>query len=139
MIGEATALMPLIQRALHEGVRQVQAAGSPLHPLLFVDGDRVFFLYREGDEDPMSLALQAIQSQATDARRCALVVDSRITGEDGRRWDAIVVMACERGRERGEVWAQRYAPKRLFRSFRIEGEAEQIGESRDFISHALTA
>jgi hypothetical protein len=69
---------------------------------------------------------------------CTLVIDSRITFTDGKKWDAVVVMACRRGADEGVIWAQRYVPKGLFRKFRTEGTAEEVGKSRDFITAALS-
>lgn len=127
----------LIKNALDQGIRQVEAAGSPLHPLLLDDTGRLMILFDTSETDPMELACQAIQREAADAIRCALVIDSRLTMEGGKKWDAIVVMACQRGSEAGELWAQRYVPKGLFRKFRVEGEPENIGKCKDFISAAL--
>lgn len=70
-------------------------------------------------------------------QRCGLVIDSRITFKDGKKWDAIVVMACERDQPEGVVMAQRYVPKGFFRKFRTEGGPEQIGKAKNFIEVAL--
>ena len=130
-------LAQLVKRALEQGVTQVEAAGSPLHPLLLDDSGKLMILFNERGEDPMELACQAIKTQAPEAIRCALAIDSRVTLADGKKWDAIVVMACQRGSQEGEVWAQRYVPKGLFRKFRIEGVPEMVGKAKDFISIAL--
>ncbi|TWO72410.1 hypothetical protein FN976_06830 [Caenimonas sedimenti] len=131
-------LAQLVERALDQGVTQVEAAGSPLHPLLLDDTGKLMILFNERGEDPMELACQVIKAQAPEAIRCALAIDSRITLADGKKWDAIVVMACQRGSEQGEVWAQRYVPKGLFRKFRVEGVPERVGAAKDFISAALS-
>jgi hypothetical protein len=132
-------LVQLVKRALDQGVTQVEAAVSPLHPLLLDDSGKLMILFNENGDDPMELACQAIKTQAPEAIRCALAIDSRITLADGKKWDAIVVMACQRGSDEGEVWAQRYVPKGLFRKFRVEGAPEKVGKSKDFISAALDA
>lgn len=138
---DKTAIPPtlaqLVKRGLEQGTSQVEAAGSPLHPLLLDDTGRLMILMNTEGVDPMELALQAIKAQAADALRCALVIDSRITLADGKQWDAIVVMACQRGTDAGEVWAQRYVPKGLFRKFRTEGAPERVGNCKDFIAAAL--
>ncbi len=85
----------------------------------------------------MELACHAIKKSLPNVKRCALVIDSRLTFTEGKKWDAIVVMTCERGLPEGEVWAQRYVPKGLFRKFRTEGDSEMVAKSRDFISAAL--
>ena len=132
------SLADLASAALHQGVEQLKAAGPPLHPF-FLDEDRsAFFLVdNAGRTDPMTMALDAIPQHAPQIRQCALVIDSRIGFHDGKKWDAIVVMACERDAGNGVVLAQRYVPKGLFRKFRLEGEPERIGEARNFIDAAL--
>jgi hypothetical protein len=129
----------LVKKALDQGIKQVEAAGSPLHPLLFDDTGKMMLLLDEsGAKDPMELACAAIKSNAAQTLHCALVIDSRITFKDGKKWDAIVVMACKRGSDDGVVWAQRYVPKGFFRKFRTEGIAEEVGKSKDFITVALS-
>lgn len=128
----------LVERALEQGLTQVEAVGSPLHPFLLDDRGRMLLLFDEqGGVDPMELACAAIKTHAADAAHCALVLDSRLTFADGKKWDAIVVMACVRGSDEGVVRAQRYVPKGLFRKFRREGVVEDVGTSKDFISVAL--
>ncbi len=133
------SLGELVKLGLEQGIKQVEAAGSPLHPLLFDETGRMMLLFDDvGGRDPMELACVTIKKHAPNVLRCALVVDTRVALDDGKKWDAITVMACERGTDEGTVWTQRYVPKRLFRKFRTEGEAEQVGKSRDFISAALS-
>lgn len=132
-------LSELVKHALDQGITQVQAAGSPLHPLLFDDTGKMMILFDEsGQVDPMALACHAIKNNCAETKHCALTIDTRITFTDGKQWDAIVVMSCVRGSDEGAVWAQRYVPKGLFRKFRTEGEPEQIGKAKDFITVALS-
>jgi hypothetical protein len=132
-------LSKLVELALAQGIKQVEAAGSPLHPLLFDDTGKMMILFDEsGAKDPMELACDAIRSHAPETLHCALAIDTRITLADGKKWDAIVVMACTRGSDDGTAWAQRYVPKGLFRKFRAEGAPEQVGKSKDFITVALS-
>ncbi|MCC7053301.1 MAG: hypothetical protein IT355_08525 [Gemmatimonadaceae bacterium] len=132
------SLQELIDRALHGGIVQVEAVGSPLHPLLFDDTGRMFILY-SGEEqvEPMVLAIQAIREHCPDVQRCALAIDTRLTMRDGKKWDAITVLACSRDEAEGTMWAQCYVPKRLLRKFRTEGEPEEIGTIRNYIALAL--
>lgn len=130
-------LSELSSRGLDAGIKQVEAAGSPLHPFLIDESGKLYFLFNEKGADPMALACAAIKKSLPNIQRCALVLDSRLTFTEGRKWDAIVVMTCERGQQAGEVWAQRYVPKSLLRTFRTEGESEMIARSGDFISAAL--
>ena len=75
----------LIALALEQGVRQVEAAGSPLHPLLFDDHGTTMLLYDErGGTDPMELACTAIRERAPGTEYCAPVIDTRITFTDGK-------------------------------------------------------
>ena len=131
-------LEDIVSRALEQGIAQVQAAGSPLHAFLLDETGTVMRLYDDtGGVDPMELALQAIKTQRPGIQRCALVIDSRVTLGDGKKWDAIVAMACDRSQPLGVVMAQRYVPKGLFRKFRSEGGPEQIGQAKNFIEVAL--
>jgi len=131
-------LEDIVSRALEQGIAQVQAAGSPLHAFLLDETGTVMRLYDDtGGVDPMELALQAIKTQRPGIQRCALVIDSRVTLGDGKKWDAIVAMACDRSQPLGVVMAQRYVPKGLFRKFRSEGAPEQIGQAKNFIEVAL--
>ena len=131
-------LEQLAAHALASGIQQVEAAGSPLHPLLFDEEAKMYILFdAKGGVDPMQLALSAIKKNIQGIQRCALVIDSRITGDDGKRWDAILVMACERDADEGIVMGQRYVPKGWFRKFRTQGGQEQVGACRNFIREAL--
>ena len=131
-------LEQLIDRGLSQGIAQVEVAGSPLHPFLIDESGKMYLLFDNvGGVDRMQLALSAIQSNVPDVQRCALVLDTRIAGTDGRKMDAILVMACERDVERGDVWAQRYVPKGLFRKFKVHGDRERVAETRNFITAAL--
>ncbi|MFN8571395.1 MAG: hypothetical protein U0132_05010 [Gemmatimonadaceae bacterium] len=133
-------LSDLIEFALDQGIRQVEQAGSPLHPFLIEGSGRAhFFLCTKGDADPMEIALQTVRSAAAAATTCALVIDSRITMTDGKKVDAIVVMACERGIPEGEAWAQAYRPKGFLRSFKRLPMRERVGTARNLFDEAATA
>lgn len=134
--GVPPTLAQLVRKGLEQGITQVEAAGSPLHPLLFDDAGRLLILFDTAGTDPMELACRAIKTQAPETVRCALVIDTRITLQDGKKWDAILVMACQRGSDEGAVWAQRYVPKGFFRKFRVEGAPERVGNAKDVISEA---
>jgi hypothetical protein len=85
----------------------------------------------------MELALRAIKDKVPGIQRAVLVLDTRITRPDGRKADAILAMSCDRESETSPVWAQCYVPKGLFRKFRTEGEPEQVGEAKNYITVAL--
>lgn len=128
----------LAQLGLAQGAIQIEAVGRPMHPMLIDEFGRFHALLAEHDErDPMKLAKSAIWNTARDIRRAALVLDAKHEFSDGKKWDAIVVMVCERGNEQGQTWAQRYQSKTLFKKFKIQGEPEVTGTSSDFISLAL--
>lgn len=136
--GEGVSTIEALARdALILGIQQVEAAGSPLHPFFLDESGKMCLLYTEEAIDPMQLLMPALRDQMPQIVRCALVMDTRITGSDGRKCDAIVVMACERDQDEGVVLAQRYVPKGWFRKFRTEGEREQIAACRNFIRAAL--
>lgn len=133
------SLRELIEHCLAQGIQQVQAAGSPLHPFLVSDtGTMALLLDPSGQAGPVDMALQALAREPTlrDARRVGLVLDTRITGEDGRKSDAILVIACERDAGDGETWAHCYRPKGLLRRFRAEAQAEKIGGAKNLFEAA---
>lgn len=138
--GPGVELMALVEKALAQGIAQVQAVGSPLHPFFLDEAGTMYLLYDGGSgADPMEMALKAIKENAPQIQRCALIIDTRLTLADGKKWDAIVAMACERDAETGTVWGQRYVPKGLFRKFRVEGEREEVATCKNFIAAALEA
>lgn len=131
-------LRELIDLALGQGIAQVAKVGSPLHPFFIDERRTAYFLFDSvGGKDPMELALPAIKTKAPNIQRCALVIDTRIAVDGSKKCDAIVVMACEHNKDEGEVWAQRYVPKGLFRKFRTEGARERIANAQNFIKMAL--
>jgi hypothetical protein len=133
-------LSEMIQDALEQGIRQVKAAGCPLHPFMVVDPAKILFLFDpSGQTEPMEMALSAIREHAPECKRVVLVLDTMLTTQDGRKSDAIVAMGSELGQETGPMWAQIYRPRRWFRRFRVEGEREQIGEVKNLIREALAA
>lgn len=91
-----------------------------------------------GGNDPMELALAAIKSHIPNVEMCALVIDTRVTLSDGKKWDALLAMTCARDKEEGLILAQRYVPKSFFRKLRLEGEFEVLGKAKNFISAAVS-
>lgn len=131
-------LRDLIDFSLEQGIRQVEAAGSPLHPFLIEGNGRAHFFMREsGDADPMEIALQTLRTAAHGATTCALVIDARITLTGGKKTDAILVIASERGVPEGEMWAQAYRPKGFLRSFKRLPMRERVGSSRNLFDEAV--
>jgi len=134
------SLPALIQHALQQGLHQVEAAGSPLHPFLVADDGTIALLFDPaGRAEPMDMAMQAIRGEPklAAARRIAVVLDTRITLQDRPKSDAILVLACERSGGEGETWAHFYRPKGWFRPFRREGEAMQVGAAKNLFDEAL--
>lgn len=137
---EPMSLSALIEYALQQGLRQVEAAGSPLHPFLVADDGTIALLFDPtGRADPMDMAMQAIRGEPklAAARRIAVVLDTRITLQDRPKSDAILVLACQRDGGEGEAWAHFYRPKRWFRPFRREGESMQAGATKNLFDEAL--
>jgi hypothetical protein len=127
----------LIEFALDQGTAQVAEVGSPLNPFLVTETGRAhFFVSLKGDGDPMEIALKTLRAEAKGASACALVLDSRITMRDGKKTDAIVVMASRRDGSLGETWAQGYRPKGLFRSFKVLPMREQVATSKNLFTEA---
>jgi hypothetical protein len=111
--------------------------GSPLNPFLVTETGRAhFFVSLKGDGDPMEIALKTLRAEAKGASACALVLDSRITMRDGKKTDAIVVMASRRDGSLGATWAQGYRPKGLFRSFKVLPMREQVATSKNLFTEA---
>lgn len=84
----------------------------------------------------MEIALKTLRTEGAAATACALVLDSRITMHDGKKTDAIVVMASRRDGSLGETWAQAYRPKGLFRSFKVLPMREQVATSKNLFTEA---
>lgn len=127
----------LIAFALDQGTKQVAEVGSPLNPFLVTETGRAhFFVCTKGDGDPMEIALRTLRTEEKEAAACALVLDSRITMHDGKKSDAIVVMASRRDGSLGETWAQAYRPKGLFRSFKVLPMREKVATSKNLFTEA---
>lgn len=127
----------LVAFALDQGTKQVAEVGSPLNPFLVTESGRAhFFVSLKGDGDPMEIALKTLRTEGQAATSCALVLDSRITMHDGKKTDAIVVMASRRDGSLGETWAQAYRPKGLFRSFKVLPMREQVATSKNLFAEA---
>jgi hypothetical protein len=127
----------LIQYALDQGTAQVGKVGSPLNAFLVYDTGRAhFFDCPAGDGNPIGIALQTLHADMVQPAACALVIDTRITIADGKKTDAIVVMAAQRGVAKGVTWAQAYRPKGIFRSFKVLPMREAVGTSRNLFAEA---
>jgi hypothetical protein len=127
----------LIEFALDQGTTQVAKAGSPLNAFLIYDTGRAhFFVCLSGDGDPVEIALRTLQSDTVQPQACALVIDTRITMADGKKTDAIIAMASQRGVTKGVTWAQAYRPKGIFRSFKVLPMREEVGTSRNLFDEA---
>src|SRR5215212_2341780 len=86
-------LTELVDSALSHGVKQLEAVGTPLHPFFLDETGKIYLLVDNvGGVDPMEMALPAIKKHAPAILRCALVIDTRITLQGAKKWDAIVVM-----------------------------------------------
>ncbi len=116
--------------ALDHGVESVKASGGPLIPFIVVEQDGKRELHRfatELLEEGQQQARAAISALPASATAYALAYDGYIT-VDGKKFDAILVEASERGREAGVQMAQRYTPKKVLRSFQTVGNPALLGE-----------
>jgi hypothetical protein len=120
----------LVFLALDHGVDSVRASGGPLIPFIVVekDGKRAIhrFVTKRLEEGPQR-AREAIAALPPNAGAYALAYDGYITVQ-GTKFDTILVEASERGRPTGVRMAQRYAPKKLLRSFQTVGNPALLGE-----------
>ena len=134
------ALDELIQFSLDQGVAQVKKVGSPLNPFLILDDGRAFFFVpASGAADPMEIALVTLGAHGANTSCCALVIDSRITLQNGDKCDAIVAMTSRRGDAEGQTWAQAYRPGGWLRSFKVLDLREKVASSKNLFHEAGSA
>ncbi len=136
------ALLALVSDALGHGIdtvsaRPVDRAEEAMHPFAMLhDGghrrlERFVGATAEGD-----IAAARAMLAASAAERAALVYDGYAPDERGRRTDAILVEACERGAGHGLAFAQRYAPATRRTPFRTVGAASYLGRVSPLLSPA---
>lgn len=122
-------LADVIFFALDQGIDSVRSSGGPLIPFVVFDRSGQRDLKRfvaETLEGSQAEAREAIKMCPSDVASCAVAYDGYITVE-GKKWDAVLVEAFERGRASGVCMAQRYVPKKLLRKFHTEGNAALLG------------
>jgi hypothetical protein len=115
--------------ALDHGIDSIRSSGGPLTPFVVFDqgGQRALKRFvAETLELSQAEAREAIKTCPSDVASCAVAYDGYIT-VDGKKWDAVLVEAFERGRASGVRMAQRYVPKKFLRKFHTEGNAALLG------------
>jgi hypothetical protein len=133
-----TELLALARKGLEEAARQLLAEGPPFEPYLLDESLYGCALYdKKGGTDPLLLAKAAIPFSLPAVQRCVLLFEDRVEFGDGKLAHALVAMACDRDAGEGVALAQRYAPKRWFRSLRIVGEPEALPACANFIRAAF--
>lgn len=122
--------------ALDHAVASVRR-GRVLVPFVLVEDAAGRELHRfaaktlEGSQE----AARDYLASRTGIARCALVYDGYLT-LDEHRCDAVFVEAYEAGRAQSLVLAQRYEPRRGFRSFRTIGDPGDAGRTGPLLGAA---
>jgi hypothetical protein len=128
-------LADLVFLALDHSVDSVRASGGPLTPFIAYEHDGKRELHRfaaERLEDGQQRAREAIAALPPSVTAYALAYDGFITVQ-GKKFDAILVEASERGRAAGVRMAQRYIPKKFLRIFQTVGNPALLGECETLI------
>jgi hypothetical protein len=120
----------LVFLALDHGVDSVRADGGPLIPFVVYEeaGELKIqrFATKRLEEGPVR-AREAITLSPASVTAYALAYDGFITVE-GKKFDAILVEASERGRPAGIRMAQRYSINKSLESFQTVGNPALLGE-----------
>jgi hypothetical protein len=119
------ALRNLVFFTLDHGVDSV-SDGGPLIPFMVVQrpgGRELRRFVSETLEGGQAAMREAVAELDDDATAYAMAYDGYFTHE-GKKWDAVLVEAAERGASSGVVYIQRYEPKKgLFGKFKTVGNA----------------
>ena len=120
--------MNLVFFTLDHGVESV-SEGGPLIPFMVVErpgGRKLRRFVSETLEGSQAAMREAVAGLDDDATAYAMAYDGYFTHE-GKKWDAILVEAAERGATSGVFFVQRYQPKKgLFGKFKAVGNAAFI-------------
>jgi hypothetical protein len=122
------ALMQLVYLALDHAIDSV-SEGGPLLPFLFIehpDGRELQRFASATPEENQAAMREMVAQLDGGVTAYAMAYDGYMTFE-GRRWDAVLSEAAERGAPSGVFFAQRYQPKKgLFGKFKAAGNAAFI-------------
>jgi hypothetical protein len=125
VVQPSDALMNLVLFTLDHGVDSV-SEGGPLIPFMVVErpgGRELLRFMSETLEGGQAAMREAVAELDDDVTAYAMAYDGYFTHE-GKKWDAILVEAAERGAPSGVVFVQRYQPKKgLFGKFKAVGNA----------------
>ena len=122
------ALTELVFPTLDHAIDSV-SGGSPLIPFLFIersDGRALQRFASDTLQESQAAMREAVAQLDRDVTAYAMAYDGYLTLE-GKRCDAILSEAAERGAPSGVCFAQRYQPKKgLFGKFKTVGDAALI-------------
>lgn len=119
----------LVEQAFDRALRHARE-GTPLPPFLLTDSGALDYLFDgDGRTHPVELAVRLMLAggRAASASMVALAMGTRITTPAGRQSHAVLVLACAREADAGDVWAQAWRPRRWYRGFAIEGAPWRVG------------
>ena len=121
-------LFQLVYAALDRAVHSV-AEGGPLAPFFIVEGSHGRKLRRFASdtlEEGQAAMREAVAKLGRGVSAYAMAYDGYMTFE-GKKWDAILSEAAERGAPAGVFFAQRYQPKKgAFGRFKRVGNAALV-------------
>lgn len=119
----------LVEHAFDCALRHARD-GTPIQPFLLTDSGALDYLF-DGDAGthPVELAVRLMLAggRAASAARIALAMGTRLTTPAGRQSHAVLVLACVREADAGEVWAQAWRPRRWYRAFAVDGAPWRVG------------
>ncbi len=127
-LGISQQLTDLLFAALDHGVDSVRGGGNLVPFVLYQRGkERLLDRYvADTLEDSLRQARRAASSLPPDVSSYAIAYAGLIT-LTGKKQDAIMVEAGERGRPQGVKFAQRYSPKKILRKFQAIGNPLSLG------------
>src|SRR5262245_52001302 len=115
---ESVEFNDLMFLALDVGFASIEDCSGPLIPFVIIKkigGERVMHKFVcEMLEESIQKAKEYIEAEKSNLQIYALAWDGYIT-LDGKKWDAILVEAGERGTEFGLLMCQRYEKKGLIK------------------------
>ena len=127
----------LVFLALDHGINSVKS-GGPLVPFTVyeVNGKRELHRYAAKTvEESVRQARLAALALPTTVSMCAIAYDGLVTLQ-GKEYDAIIVEASEQDKAFGVKLAQRYTPKKLFKSFQVIENPLSLGECKPILKPA---
>ncbi len=131
---ENVKLNSLMFLALDHGVDSVRAGGH-LIPFVMTESKGKRSLNRfasERLEVGQEEARKFVSKSGDKTEMYALAYDGFVTIE-GKKYDAIIVEAGQRGNKEATLIAQRYKPKKLLQKFEVIGNPALIGSNKNLL------